>query len=102
MKKWIAFILSLYLLFSAIVPCSIFDNCEQNENTQQTSDTDHKKDCGGCPPFSICSATHGFTINSRTPLMEPIQFYPTSSYSQFYSSFKSEYYSSYFQPPRFV
>ncbi len=100
MKKWIAYILSFYILFSAVVPCSIFDNCEEGENTEQTSNTGHKKDCNDCSPFSICSAAHGFTDNSNHPVIEPIDVYSSLSYGEYYFSFKSEYHASLFQPPR--
>lgn len=100
MKKWITYIMSLYILFNAVVPCSIFDYCEE-EKTEQTSNTDHKKDCSDCSPFSICSAANGFTIHNYNSLVEPIKFYTLLSYNEFYFSSKSEYYSSFFQPPRF-
>jgi hypothetical protein len=52
-KKWIAFILSLYVLMSTVVPCTLFDNCE-DEKTEQAAGADHKNECGdNCPPFSI-------------------------------------------------
>jgi len=101
MKKWITCILSVYILFSTAVPCSIFDNCEEREHTEQTSNKDHKKDCTDCPPFSLCSAMHGFAINSGTTIIDPMKVYVTVLYGEVYSFFKSEYYSNFFQPPRF-
>jgi hypothetical protein len=99
-KTLIAYILAFYILFSAVVPCSIIDNCEEEEHTEQTSNTDHKKDCSNCSPFSICSSASGFTINSVSTFLEPVEFYNSPSYSEYNFSSKSEYYSSLFQPPR--
>jgi hypothetical protein len=93
--------LLLYILFSTVVPCSVFDNCGQEEHTGQASHTDHTKDCNGCSPFSICSAAHGFTISSNMPSVKPLQWHSSPAYGELYLSFTSAYYSSYFQPPRF-
>ena len=99
-KKWIAYILSFSILFCVVVPCSIFDNCEEKEHTEQTSGSDHKKDCNDCSPFSICSSAPGFTFCAVATSLEPVVFYNSPVYSEYCISSPSAYYSSLFQPPR--
>jgi hypothetical protein len=98
--KIIAFILSFYILFSAVIPCSVFDNCQGEEHTAGSSGSEQRKDCNGCSPFSICSAAQGFTVTNNTPSIEPAEFYFPPSYGNFHFSFTSEYFSNLFQPPR--
>jgi hypothetical protein len=99
MKKCIGYILFLYILFCAVVPCTIIDNYE-DESTEQTSHKNTNKDCNNCSPFSICSPSPGFTIGAITTTIAPVIPETLLVYSNYYFSFKSEYYSSFFQPPR--
>ena len=99
-KRWVGYILSLYVLFCAVVPCTIIDNCEDDQKTEQTSKQEEKKDCNNCSPFSICSASHGFTLATIGTTVEPIVFNSSPAYSDYYFSAKSEYHPSLFQPPR--
>ncbi|MFL5789348.1 MAG: DUF6660 family protein [Flavisolibacter sp.] len=46
--------LSFYILFNGVVPCSVFDNCQEYSELRTSSD--HKKNCNKCSPFSICSS----------------------------------------------
>jgi hypothetical protein len=101
MKKWIACILSFYILFSALVPCSVIDHCGDEEQTRQSSHSEHKKDCNNCSPFSICSSAPGFPLYSVNTSLEPIAFYNRPAYSEYYFASRSAYYASLFQPPRF-
>ncbi|MFN2439754.1 MAG: DUF6660 family protein [Chitinophagaceae bacterium] len=98
--KILAYILSFYILFSAVVPCSIIDNCEEEEDREQTSNSNHKKDCNNCSPFSICSYASGFILNGVNITLEPVVFHNSPTYSEYYFSSKSEYYPNLFQPPR--
>ncbi len=97
--KRIAYILSFYILLSAIVPCSLFDDCEE-ENAEQTSASFPEKDCNDCSPFSICSTGHGFAINLESQLTEPLVVYTPVLYREINYSAKSGYYFTHFQPPR--
>src|SRR6185436_12022483 len=100
MKKWIACILTLYIFFIAIIPCSIFDKCEEDQLIEQSSNKVPKRDCNDCSPFSICSPSYGFTVNTINTSVAPVEFNNLLLYSDYYLSFTSEYYSSFFQPPR--
>ena len=99
MKSLIAYLLSFYILFSAVVPCSIVDNCEEDP-TEKTSGSDNEKNCNNCSPFSICNAASGFTLSSENITLIPLMLYNSPTYSEYYFSSKSEYYPSLFQPPR--
>jgi len=101
MKRWVAFILSFYILLSTVVPCSIFDKCEDQNSTKQTSQSGRKKDCSDCSPFSVC-ATHVFTINTESISAAPNSFSTSPSYSEYYFPSKSEYYFTHFQSPRSI
>jgi hypothetical protein len=99
-KNWMAYILSLYILFSALVPCSIFDKCEASACTEQGSDTDQHNDCNSCSPFSICSSVSGVIISTTTSLIQPPEFLYSPTYGEYHFSSNGDYHSSLFQPPR--
>lgn len=101
-KNYIAFILAFYILFSATVPCSIFDNCEEREQAGQTPYSDHKKDCNNCSPFSTCASAPGFTISPAYPGIGIAIFDGTTEFGELTVSPGAEYYSTLFQPPRQV
>jgi hypothetical protein len=99
-KKWIAYILCLYIMFSAVVPCSIFDKCEEIRHTEQASKSFPVKDCNNCSPFSVCAAAHGFTITHENFSIETFAFNSPLFYNEYDFSSKPGYYFSHFQPPR--
>jgi hypothetical protein len=87
-------------MISTVVPCTVFDNCE-DEKTEQAADADHKNECSDhCPPFSICSSAYCFIDNSHPPAISPVTEYSPCLYGEYYFSPKSVYYPSFFQPPR--
>lgn len=98
--KAIAVILSLVMLSSTIIPCSVFDNCAEETCTTQTSDAEDQ-DCKDCSPFSVCSPTSVlFTYTNTNAIIVPAVVNATVKYSNFSQRFNSEYYSRPFQPPR--
>jgi hypothetical protein len=99
--KILAYILSFYILFSAVVPCSIFDKCDNEKQTAETSKSFPVQDCNNCSPFSICAA-HGFTIQLERILFAPLTFNTSPSYIEYYFSAKPGYYFTHFQPPRYT
>ncbi|MBS1741733.1 MAG: hypothetical protein JST81_01755 [Bacteroidetes bacterium] len=100
MKKCIGIIFSLYILFSAIVPCTFFDNCGEEHNTEQTPGKNQKKECDNCSPFCSCSTTYGFTLNIVHSLPTILIAYKPVVYPVYQCSPASAYTSGYFQPPR--
>lgn len=99
-KILITYILAFYILFSAVVPSSIIDNCEEEDCTEQTSKTDQEEDCANCSPFSICASCHGFTLNTVYTAIQPVAFNTSPAYGVYKFSSKSEYHPTLFQPPR--
>jgi hypothetical protein len=100
LKKWITYISFLYIVVSALIPCSFFDKCEEESYIEQTSGSDHENDCNDCSPFSACSSASGFPIDNEITSLDTLFFYTSQCYNEFHSSSKSEYYQSLFQPPR--
>jgi len=100
MKKWLGYILSVYILLSAIVPCSLFDDCEGDQQTEQQSKKPADKDCTACTPFCLCSSAHNFTHNKMNAAIAPVTSISEQQYSEYSSSPVSAYRSSLFQPPR--
>lgn len=101
MKTWCGYILFLYILFSAIVPCTIIDDCVRGEGTEQASGNGSaKKDCCACSPFSICSSNHGFTLHTVTTTWEPVVIRISPTYRNYNCSLASSDPESPFQPPR--
>lgn len=100
--KILTYILSFYVLFCTVVPCNLFDKCEEPEQTVNTSKSIPVKDCNNCSPFSTCASCHGFTINQEKALLIPVVFYNKTMYNSYSFSAKSEYSFSFFQPPRLL
>jgi hypothetical protein len=100
MKKWIGYILLLYILFCAIVPCTVFDDCEEELFTEQTTNENAGEDCSNCSPFSICTSCHNAAPAVQLLTIQLPLFYSSHSYSEFYCSSKSEYHNRHFEPPR--
>jgi hypothetical protein len=100
MKKCIGYILFLYILFCALVPCTFNNKCDSEGCTEQTSRKDANRDCNSCSPFSICSFSGGFTIGTIATLTVPDLCQISLVYKDYYFSYKPAYYASHFQPPR--
>jgi hypothetical protein len=102
LKKFIAYILSFYILLSAVVPCSFFDTCEEEQDhPEQTSRPFRLTDCDNCSPFSICASAHGFVVNhQRVSLKMPIAFIEKPSYTNYHMVLKAGYQAAFFQPPK--
>ncbi len=109
--KIFAFILSFIVLFNAVVPCTLVDNCEQEELVAKCCDNceqeesgheeDEKSDCNDCPPFSICSTAYEFNVANNYTTATPVLPYSSNKYYEYSFSLNSEFSASLFQPPRF-
>ena len=100
MKKWIVYILSFYILFNIAVPCSLFDKCEKEWRTEQSSGKEQKKDCNNCSPFCVLSPAYNFTINIISISIDPVTLDSSTLYNSYSFSIISNYYQSFFQPPK--
>ena len=99
MKKWVGFILSLYILVSVAIPCCVFDACEEEEKTEQYAQNESEENCNDCSPFSFCSITNTFTVNTINTSIGPVEL-SKPFYNNYYQFSTLEYHSSLFQPPR--
>ena len=99
-KRWFTYILLFYLLFTTLVPCSIFDRCEDGQQATQTAGRESKKDCSNCSPFCVCSPAYCFTYNQINPSIEPLTIQTLLTYGDRYVSSKTDYYFDFFRPPR--
>ncbi|MFT3935031.1 MAG: hypothetical protein QM726_15500 [Chitinophagaceae bacterium] len=101
MKKCIALIMSVYMLLSTVVPCVVFDGCDEDvQYASQSSNKESKKDCDACSPFCICSPAHNFTSNITSTTVLPVEFHNEIAYNYYLLSPITEYHSTLFQPPR--
>ena len=94
--KLISFILAFYVLLCAAIPCCADDDCAGTVKTEKKGG-----DCkGDCSPFFACGNCCGFSINVQQIAVTPITVFKKTSYSEFYISAHSDYYHSFWQPPR--
>jgi hypothetical protein len=99
-KRLTGCILSLYLLLSAVLPCTIIDDCEVVTHTEQTAGKSTEDDCRNCSPLSTCSQAPGFTADYISIGLHPLMLPFTPVYTDHCAFFKSEYYPRFLQPPR--
>lgn len=83
------YILSVYLLLLAIVPCCAFDSCPDGPDDKTEQSEKHQTgdaDCGNCSPFFSCEGCATATVS-----VEHIQFEMVNSELQ-------SVYTGYIQP----
>jgi len=98
--KFIAFILSAYVILCSVIPCCIIDDCNMELQTK-TSKTDSHDDCkGNCSPFFACGNCAGFSIDQQEFQTTTVNIIGKKSYPEIYSAFFSNYTSSVWQPPK--
>jgi hypothetical protein len=106
--KWIAIILSLYLLVLSNMPCADLEIGSAIHKTAQfssESNHSHDKDNDLCSPFCACNCCGAQVLSCEIP--EIIDFpvnhsiitVPLPSY---HSVFASNFYGSIWQPPQIV
>ncbi len=60
--KIAGYILSVYLVLLAAIPCCAFDNCPDDKTEQASSHENGDKDCGNCSPFFNCEGCATATV----------------------------------------
>jgi ferredoxin len=107
--KWLACLLSLYVILLSCVPCAACGDCCEDEiaqtdahnNTQDKhTESDHKTD-GVCSPFFACGTCHGAVVSGIS--LEFPQSAPIATVTQqfFYSDQPLPDYSPViWQPPK--
>ena len=98
--KFIAFILAAYVLCCSVIPCCVDDNCA-DEMTSSARSHPQDDDCkGNCSPFFACGTCAGFSVNVQSFELAPVLFDDHSTYSSFYICSRSEYFPTFWQPPK--
>jgi len=52
--KFAGYILALYLILLAAIPCCSFDDCPDDKTEQTANHENGDQDCGSCSPFFNC------------------------------------------------
>jgi len=101
--KWLAVLLSIYVLSLACMPCvdEIDHNCtsQTEQSSNQTSDQNHHQS-NACSPFCVCVCCNvtvvvaNFVVNTS-----PIAF-QRKSFVPVYENILSNYNHSIWQPPK--
>jgi hypothetical protein len=100
-KRWAGYILSIYILLCAVVPCTIVDDCADEQGVAAEAKKDSANSpCGSCSPFSICATSNGVAFEVEEFTLAPIISNYLNQYSEYLVVAKSGYSSSHFQPPR--
>lgn len=106
--KWIAILLSVYLMALSNMPCADMEVNSAMHKTAQFSSEDnhsHDKDNDLCSPFCACNCCGAQILSYQTPIaFEFPQVYhlilsPLPSYN---SIIASNFYGSIWQPPQLV
>lgn len=80
MMKWIGYLLALYIILLAAVPCCAFDNCPDEKTELAANHQPGDEDCGNCSPFFSCEGCATATIAVEpltieiTPLEEQVVY----------------------------
>jgi hypothetical protein len=98
--KLIALILATYVLSCSVIPCCAMDNCDDEASTAASHQD--KGGCkGDCSPFFACGSCAGFSITVTEIQIEQIPFVEKTTHSGLYICTYSDYFPSFWQPPRF-
>jgi hypothetical protein len=96
-----AFILSLFVLTLSFVPCTDNETCEEHDTELGADHHDHEGDEDTCSPFCscVCCGVQGivvYTFHFSFIETEPI----TASACSNYVTSESNYFYSFWQPPK--
>ena len=100
--KVLSFIFAFYLLACSTIPCCALGYCG-NDVKKGKSLTSGKTDddCkGNCSPFFSCGSCSGFTVNPQEFTIAPVVICEQITYSEFYITPYSDYFPSFWQPPK--
>jgi hypothetical protein len=100
--KLIGYILAVYLLLLAVVPCCAFDECPDDKATTEQTE-DHKtgdKDCGTCSPFFNCEGCASVTVHFNTVSFTFITPEVKRVYTEYIPSLMPDAHYDFWQPPR--
>ncbi len=97
------FIFSLFILVLSIVPCSDDENCNEANIELSSDHADHDHEEDSCTPFCTCSCCScaGFVflaLKFHVTLQEAKILSPAVTINN--SDFISNYFNSFWQPPK--
>jgi len=98
--KYIALILSFYVLFLSGMPCCIDDNCADDKVSTEHSQQQNKTDEGNCSPFFSCSTCSGFIFQEMQVTVAPVLVLMNDSYPDVKQDFCTQVCSTIWQPPK--
>ncbi|POY38416.1 hypothetical protein C3K47_03180 [Solitalea longa] len=93
-------ILAFFVLLLSVVPCCMFDNCNEDEVKKECSTAKQVEKDGLCSPFSSCSACCGFTVSMQIVSFETKPKLIITHYSFYTDNYLSVYHLSIWQPPK--
>ena len=100
--KSISFIIAVYVLILATVPCYLEDRCQNPSNqTEQSKDNHNEEGCSDCcSPFFGCGTCSGFTFTRLSFSLTAAIIITELNISVYNQNFISEFHSSIWQPPK--
>jgi hypothetical protein len=97
--KHIGYILSVYLILLAVVPCCRFDNCSDKEITTQTTH-EEEKSCGNCSPFFNCEGCATASVGMDHTVFETLPLSISTVYNLYLHPSLPDNPRDFWQPPR--
>ena len=84
-----------------MVPCCIFDECNETAIENNIQGSEPEDDCNNCSPFSTCALCNYYTIQNENLSFVTFHIDVKPVYNTVDFTVKSGYQFSFFQPPRF-
>ena len=98
--KILGYILAIYLVLLAAVPCCVFDDCPDDKAVSTASHQEGDGDCGSCSPFFSCEGCASASIIYHPHIMViPVKESPVV-YTGYIQASLPYVHFKFFQPPR--
>lgn len=98
--KFISYILAIYLVVLAAVPCCAFDSCPDDKTEQAVNHEKGDEDCGNCSPFFSCEGCATASIAVEPLQIEPISIPEIAVYSPYTQQQLPKVDYDFWQPPK--
>lgn len=98
--KLLSYILAVYLILLAAIPCCAFDNCPDDKTTQAVNHEKGDTDCGNCSPFFSCEGCATATISAEPLQIDFFSMPLVPVYSNHIQQQLSEVDYDFWQPPK--
>lgn len=93
--KLLTFILSIYVLLIAVIPCCSFDNCKAEQETSKREEPQ-----GICSPFFSCHNCSVPVVLEKVVLIEPATSTTIPRYREYIASNLPGYTANCWNPPK--